>query len=251
MRSEPRARVRVDAPEKSTAPETRSMVTINSRLLLNVVVPALVVLNLLNAVAVFLYHERHRTGRFFEAVSLDGEANIPAWFSSALLLSAAALVALVAIDAVVREQRWARHWAGLAVVYVVLSLDETAEIHERIGSWLRAQLDLHGPLYYAGVIPALALAAIVGITYFRFFRALPHDTRLGIGIAAALYIGGAAGIEAMTGWWTDTHGGGSAALLVVATVEENLEMIGTTVFMLVVLSYFARFGRPVSVRAER
>jgi hypothetical protein len=232
--------------------DTGAKVAITPRLVLKPIVAAIVVLNVLNAIAVFLYHHRHHHGgRFFSTFSLDKEANVPSWFSSALLLSAAALLALVALDARARRDRWGRHWAGLSLVYVVLSLDETAEIHERIGSWLRAHLDLHGPLHYAGIIPALALAVLVGVAYVRFLRALPRLTRLGILVAAAVYVVGAAGVEAMTGWWAESHGSRSTALLLVSTIEENLEMIGTTLFILVVLSYLARFGRPVSLRAER
>ena len=252
MTSESQAPLRLDAPgeaaEHAAADGTRTTAAITPRLLLEVIVPAIVLLNVLNAIAVVLYHEGHK-GRFFRTFSLDGEANVPAWFSSALLLSAAALLALVAVDAFLRRERWARHWTGLSLVYVLLSLDETAEIHERIGSWLRAHLDLHGPLHYAGVIPALALAAFVGIAFLRFLRALPRVTRVGIVVAAALYVFGAAGVEAMSGWWAESHQG-STALLLVSTVEENLEMAGTTIFILVVLHYLARFGRPVSLRAE-
>ena len=242
-----------DALAARAAPDgTGAIVTVARRQLLNVFVPAIVVLNALNAIAVYLYHHRdHHGGRFFSTFSLDREANVPSWFSSALLLSAAALLALVALDAFSRRERWARHWAGLALVYVVLSLDETAEIHERIGSWLRAHLNLSGPLHYAGVIPALALAVFVGIAYVRFLRALPRATRRGILAAATVYISGAAGVEALTGWWAESHGSRSTALLLVSTVEENLEMIGTALFILVVLSYFATFGRPVSLRAGR
>jgi hypothetical protein len=231
---------------------TAASLAITPRLLLNVVVPAIVALNVLNAVAVFLYHHRHHHGgRFFLAFSLDKEANVPSWFSSGLLLTAAAALALVALDALARHAPWRRHWAGLSLVFVALSLDETAELHERTGSWLRDHLGLHGPLHYGGVVPALALALVVGITYVRFLRALPRATRLGILGAAAVYISGAVGVEAMTGWWAESHGSRSTALLVVSTIEENLELVGTTLFILVVLAYFARFGRPVSLRAER
>jgi hypothetical protein len=242
-----------DAVAARAAPDTTTAsLAITPRLVLSVVVPAVVALNVLNAVAVFLYHHRHhRGGRFFLTFSLDKEANVPSWFSSALLLTAAAVLALVALDALARNAPWGRHWAGLSLVFVVLSLDETAEIHERIGSWLRGHLDLHGPLHYAGVIPALALAVVVGITYLRFVRALPRATRHGILGAAAVYILGAAGVEAMSGWWAEGHGSRSTSLLLVSTVEENLELIGTTLFILVVLSFLARFGRPVSLRAER
>jgi hypothetical protein len=231
---------------------TGAAVAITPRLLLSVIVPAIVVLNVFNAIAVVLYHHRHHHGgRFFQTWSLDREANVPTWFSSALLFTAAGMVALVALDALARKARWRRHWAGLALVYVVLSLDETAEIHERIGSWLRAHLNLHGPLHYAGVIPMLALALFVGITYLQFVLALPGRTRLGILVSAAIYVSGAAGVEAISGWWAEGHGSKSTGLLVLSTFEENLEMIGTTLFILVVLAYLARFGRAVSLRAER
>jgi hypothetical protein len=229
-----------------------SIAVVTPRVLVAVFVPAILLLNVANAIAVFMYHHRHHHGgRFFQEFSLDKEANVPSWFSSALLLTAAAALALVALDALARNARWGRHWAGLSVVYVVLSLDETAEIHERIGSWLRSHLHLHGPLHYAGVIPALVLALFVGITYIRFLGALPRPTMLGMLLAAAIYITGAAGVEAASGWWAEAHGSRSTALLLVSTVEENLEMIGTLLFILVVLAYFARLGRSVSLRAER
>lgn len=235
-----------------TGDGTGAIAVITPRVVLAVFVPAILLLNVANAVAVYLYHHRHHHGgRFFNEFSLDREANVPSWFSSALLLTAAAVVALVALDALARKSRWGRHWAGLSVVYVVLSMDETSEIHERIGSWLRAHLNLHGPLHYAGVVPMVAFAVFVGVAYVRFLRALPRDTLLGILVSAALYIGGAAGVEAASGWWAQGHGSKSTALLLVSTVEENLEMFGTLLFILVVLAYFARLGRSVALRAER
>jgi hypothetical protein len=242
----------VAVPLVEAAEAAPASAVLTPRVLLAVFVPAILLLNVANAIAVFLYHHRHHHGgKFFQEFSLDREANVPSWFSSALLLTAAAVLALVALDALARRARWGRHWAGLSVVYVVLSLDETAEIHERIGSWLRAHLHLHGPLHYAGVIPMLAVALFVGITYVRFLRALPRRTMLGVLLAAAIYITGAAGVEAASGWWAEGHGSKSTALLLVSTVEENLEMFGTLLFILVVLAYFARTGRSVALRAGR
>src|ERR671932_721750 len=239
-------------PRLEAGDEPPAFGVITLRALLTVFVPAIVLLNVANAIAIFLYHHRHHHGGlFYQEFSLDREANVPSWFSSALLLTAAAMLALVALDALGRKARWGRHWAGLSVVFAVLSLDETAEIHERIGPWLPAHLHLHGPLHYAGVLPALALALFVGITYVRFLRAHPRRTLLGILIAAAIYITGAAGVEAASGWWAEGHGRRSTALLLVSTVEENLEMFGTLLFILVVLAYFARLGRSVALRAER
>jgi hypothetical protein len=241
-----------DGAAAPAAVGAEAVLVVTPRLLLHVLVPAIAALNVLNAIAIVLYQRRHHEGgRFFSTFSLDGEANVPSWFSSALLLAAAALLAVVALDALARRTGWGRHWAGLSLVYVALSLDETAELHERTGSWLRAHLHLHGPLHYAGVVPALALALFVGIASVRFLGALPRTTRIGILVAAAIYIFGAAGVESATGWWVESHGTESTALLLVSTAEENLEMLGTTLFILVVMVYFARYGRPVSLHAKR
>lgn len=239
-----------DAPSGGSDRHGATTVAITPRLLLTAIVPVVVVLNVLNAIAVFLYH-RNGEGQFFSTFSFDEEANVPSWFASTLLLLAASVVALVAADAVWHGKPWRRHWTGLALVFVALSLGETAQIHERIGSRLRGYLDLSGPLYYAGVIPMLALALLVAIAYFRFLLALPRVTRVGIVVAAAIYVGAAAIVEALTGWWKDTHESASTALLVVATFEENLETLGITVFILTVLAYFAALGRPVALSAPR
>ena len=221
------------------------------RAVLWVIVPALVFLDVMNAIAIVLHNEG-RGGRFFSLFSLDGEANVPTWFSSVLLLSVAVMLTIVAADALASAGRWGRHWAGLAVVFAWLSLDETAQIHERVGSWLRAQLDLHGIFHYAGVVPALVVFVVVGFLYVPFLRGLPRETLLGTVLAAAVYVFGAAGVEALTGWWVEhNEDSTTTGVLVVSTFEENLEFIGMTIFLLVALAHFARFGRPVSVSAVR
>ena len=56
----------------------------------------------------------------------------------------------------------------------------------------------------------------------------------------------------MTGWWVEhNEDATTTGVLVVSTFEENLEFIGMTIFLLVALAHFARFGRPVSVSAVR
>ena len=95
-------------PRLEAGDEPPAVGVITPRALLTVFVPAIVLLNVANAIAVFLYHHRHHHGgRFFQEFSLDREANVPSWFSSALLLTAAAMLALVALDALARKARWA------------------------------------------------------------------------------------------------------------------------------------------------
>lgn len=198
-------------------------------------VAVLVLLNLANLVVIARIESAGRGGRIHHWFSFDQESNFPAWFSS-LLLAAAALATLLAAADARRGRPFVRHWALLGVVFTYLSLDEAATIHERIGSLLRDRYDLSGPLYYAGIIPALALVAVVAPGYIRFVAHLEPTVRRMVVGAAALYVGGAAGVESLTGWWVDAHPGPrTIALEVVATIEENLEMLGVILFLAAVL----------------
>lgn len=79
-------------------------------------------------------------GRLFGFVplfDLNGEANIPAWFSAMGLLTASLLLALIASATRTTAGRYVRHWWGLALVFAYVSLDEAASIHELSGEPLR------------------------------------------------------------------------------------------------------------------
>jgi hypothetical protein len=234
----------------STRPDAASIsaVDISRSRYLTAVLPVLAFVNIAN-LAVILWARNHGRGRAYAWFALDAEGNFPTWFSSALLLGAAAVLAIVAVTAAARSDRWTRHWFGLALVFVALSADETASFHERVGSWLRDRLDLSGVLHYAGIVPALAMFVAVAAIYVAFFRALPRRLQGGILLAAVLYVGGAAGVEAMTGWWVDRHNDeATTGVELVSTVEENLEMAGVIVLSSLLLSELAASSADVKLR---
>ena len=63
---------------------------------------------------------------------LDGEANIPTWFQSTLLLFSSFLLATIWSET--KETRSYRYWGSLSKIFLLLSLDEAAFIHEAIRS---------------------------------------------------------------------------------------------------------------------
>lgn len=78
----------------------------------------------------FMPSLHHSLTRF---VSLEAEGNVPSWFSSAQLLMVGALLFVIAFG-----QR-GQHGAPLSLLctasaFVFLSLDEVAQIHERLGT---------------------------------------------------------------------------------------------------------------------
>lgn len=173
---------------------------------------------------------------FIELFNLDLENNVPTWFSSSLLLANAALLALIAFATFRLSDRWRWHWCGLAVVFVFLSLDEAAMLHER-AVFLREIFNLSGLLYFAWIIPAMLCLAIFACIYLRFTLALPPKTLMYFGAAALLYVGGALGMEMIAGDHVSQFGRGNLLYGMMVIGEECLEMLGQVVFFYALANY--------------
>lgn len=150
--------------------------------------------------------------------SLSVEANIPTWFSSALLAGAAVAAGAIAHEATAGR----RHWWGICVALAYVSMDETAELHENLGG----HLDLHGVLYFDWVIWAALAVAILAALYLPFLWKLPSPTRERLILAAVIYVGGALVMELPLGWWVDHVGEDTLGYALIDWVEETMEMIG-------------------------
>jgi len=167
---------------------------------------------------------------------LDRELNVPTWFSSGLLLCAAALLGIIASAKHAARDRFAPHWIGLAVIFTLLSMDETASIHGLPGSQLRAAFDLPGFLHFAWVIPGTVAVAVFAAAYLRFLLHLPPGTSRPIAAAGVLVAGGALGGEMAQGAYQTAYRE-DAIFGVIALVEESLEMAGAIVFVHALTSY--------------
>src|SRR5262245_53681185 len=64
-----------------------------------------------------------------QLLDLNGEGNVPAWYSSTLLFVCGLAAAAVA-GRHRHSERWG--WNGISLALIVMSLDETAQIHERL-----------------------------------------------------------------------------------------------------------------------
>ncbi len=180
---------------------------------------------------------------------LNGEANLPAWYSSALLLTAAGLLAVTWRGTAAEARGERRAWAALAAVFVFLAADETAEIHELLNP-LREQFGAEGLLYWAWVIPYGIAGLVLAIAYARFLWRLPRRTAgLFIG-AAALYVGGALVLEMAGGYASATFGRGSLPVVITYTLEELGEMFGMVLFIYALLDHLARRDGRVEIALE-
>ena len=129
--------------------------------LLSVIVTGLVLASVAGQFA-NLVLGRDRLLGFVRLFDVDKEGNVPAWYSSAALLIASALLAVIAGAKRQRRAPYWIHWSALALIFLYISLDETAEIHELSVLPLRTALRLHGVFYFAWVIPAAVVVLVVG-----------------------------------------------------------------------------------------
>ena len=173
---------------------------------------------------------------------LSAEQTIPAYFSSILLLTAAGLLWIIGRATRQQGQPFAGHWTVLAAIFAYLSIDEAISIHELALEPARAALGSHavGFLYYAWVIPAAGIVCLIGLAYLRFVLHLPWTVRIRVIGAAALYIGGALGMETVGGYFASTIGTSSIRYAVSALIEETMEMLGVVLFIHALLMHLAR-----------
>jgi hypothetical protein len=205
---------------------------------LSLVVTALVALHVVGQVATALVPGNRYIAALARFVDLNQEVNLPSWYASGALGFCAVLLAMIARAAQRARSRYVLHWAGLAMIFCGLSLDELVSLHERTTVPLRALLRAgEGPIYYSWVVLGAALVAVIGFAYLPFLLHLSAQTRRLCVIAAGLFLSGALGMEMIEGVIRAHKETLTWALVV--SLEEILEMTGVVVFAHALLGYLA------------
>jgi hypothetical protein len=183
------------------------------------------------------YGAGHPFQRLSNLFNLDTESTVPTWYSSMQWFCAGAMFALFAFHALRTRMRGALSIAVLALACIVFSIDEIAEIHERLGSALDAFMHNGSragtALWSTGLwpfligIPAIAMLAIaVRGTRHVFLKRAPRALVLLIAGFIVMFTGalvielGANLLDAAA-----PHGGW---FLTQVVAEEFMEMLGVT-----------------------
>jgi hypothetical protein len=182
------------------------------------------------------------TTKFVRLFHVAEEGNITTYFSSLLLLFSALLLALIAKEKFFQKDNYARHWLGLAFIFLYLSVDEAARIHEVIGISLRKTLNLSGIFYYGWIIIMIPLLIVFIGFYLKFLWNLPKDSCLLFILSGGLFVLGALGMEVGGGYcmsnaianWHIING-------IFVTLEELLENVAIVVFIFSLLSYIKKY----------
>lgn len=79
----------------------------------------------------------HILARLMKRFDLGHEPSIPNWYSSVALLASAMLLFLISRAKQQLHVPYVRHWFGLAVLFLLLAVDEAVLIHEMAGPVLQ------------------------------------------------------------------------------------------------------------------
>ncbi|MCL4238180.1 MAG: hypothetical protein KJ047_08010 [Anaerolineae bacterium] len=188
--------------------------------------------------------------RLLELFSINTYESVPTWYSVILFFLAASLPAWIALAGRAPGEPGSRYWTGLALAFLYISLDKGTTIHEATSHLLRSLFRASGPFQVAWLILGSALAGAVGILYARFWWRLPGRARLLFVLAAAVYVSGALGLEALSTRQYYLDDGKSFPYLVISSVEETVETLGAVAFIYAMLDYLHQRERRLASQTQ-
>ncbi len=198
---------------------------------LAIVVLLLIVANIAGVISTFILGHSHVFG-LVALFDLDGERNIPTYYSSLTLFFCCALAAVIGLARREEGETDSVYWLVLAGLFLFMSVDELASLHEKLIPPMRSLFHASGIFYFAWVIPYAALAIGVGVAYLRFLFRLPPAIRNLLIIGGIIYLDGALGMEMLGGLYRSMNGDQKdLTYAIMTTVEESLEMVGVLVFI--------------------
>ncbi|MFT2007170.1 hypothetical protein ACMA1I_00710 [Pontibacter sp. 13R65] len=177
-------------------------------------------------------------GKFYFAK----KGNLPSFFSSFILLLSSCLLALIAAIKRKAKDYFATHWAGLALIFIAMAVDEAVGIHEL----LLARFSPADERYLVWGVASGVFVLLFAVFYYQFYKSLNLAARRGFFTAGFCFLLGAIGFE-MLGASLLNQGYNDRSLLFMAvmTTEEVLEMGSILFFVNVLFNYlkpYATFG---------
>ena len=175
---------------------------------------------------------------FVRLFNLGQEKNIPTWYTSINLFTCGLLLAYITYLQKQEYGHRGKRWVTLAVIFVALSVDAIATIHDNtIEKPLVELLQPSGVLHFPWVILGWLFVFIVAIVYRTFILDLDRYIRYLFILAAVIYLGGALVLEMLSAYLMDYYVNKVLLRGAVATIQEFAEMAGLAIFIYALLIY--------------
>ncbi|MGI9288758.1 MAG: hypothetical protein ACR2P1_25450 [Pseudomonadales bacterium] len=175
--------------------------------------------------------------RLLRLLDVQAEQSVPTYFSVLNLLFSAILILVIYKNIRLMGQAGAAYWLLLALIFLGLSFDESASLHEKLGKLqeILVQRDIMPPILetHRWLPFGVAFVIAVGVVFFPFLRNLPRDTLAYFLFSGFIFITGAIGFEFLGAVMLKTGFVSSKSepiYLLRRIFEEGFEMYGIACF---------------------
>lgn len=166
------------------------------------------------------------------------EASAVTWWTS-IMWSFAALLCLLEFGRKATKLRY--YWLAIAVGSLLLSLDESVQIHERFSAPAGNFFGNPGGIFAASwVLAAIPIVIVCFAGLMPFLRALPRRTAAGLFLSGAVFVTGSVGMEMVFAYVSVYSPASTWLILTLTWIEESLEMIGVAMFCTTVYGHLGR-----------
>lgn len=196
----------------------------------------LVTLSYIGVAGRVLYHADF-LDKYNELFNLGNEANFPTLYSTAMFAAGALLMLVVGLKNRQEGLRDAGRWLVLAAVFLFLSVDESASIHEKISNPVQRWTGAQGYFYYAWVLVWGPAAVLFLASYIPFLLRLPRKTAGLFALGGAIFLVSAVGTEMIQSEYAWRHAKGSMGYLTMDQAQEFFELFGLAIFLAALLGY--------------
>jgi len=229
----------VDEYRRRSKDDDRKIFQINPRKVVVVLSAILILFVLANFAGNFIDMVAYdpKLFRYTKKLYLDRETSIPTYFASLLLLISAILFGFIARLKTKSNSPYKVHWIILSVIFLLMSVDETASLHEQLNKPMRLMFNQGGIFLFGWVIVAIPLVILFVVAFFRFFFHLPRKTKILFGLAGGLYVGGAIGFELVGAGYVSQYGKQNFTYIIIAMIEESMEVTGLVFLIYALLDY--------------
>lgn len=225
------------------------MVSITSRRIMLVLIAIVLLLTLASTLTDLIDGVPYSVSNLLE---VNNRANLPTWYASVSLLLSALLLSFIAVSKKQTGDRFVRHWGGMALLFLLLSLDKSAAIHRPLARPLRA-IFASGTYHTATAIAVIAFMAVFAVVYLRFFLHLPTQTRWLFLLSALVFLAGAIGLDSFNSFLHRGYQIGpvtASSYNLLSDLEALLEMSGILIFIYALLAYASQHARRIEIVFE-
>jgi hypothetical protein len=168
---------------------------------------------------------------------INNEGNIATFWNTLLLIITSALAFLLASAKFSQKDKYRFEWLLLGLVFLYLSIDESAIIHEKFSALLKNLPDINGWAHYKWLYAGAAAVIVLMVMFIRFYLHLDLRNKILFPFSMVLYLAGAFGGELFSGHYAQGHGTRNITYMLMTHGEELGEHIGIIMMIFTLLTY--------------